>query len=70
MEIKTPSGDNVDNNIVIPSIYKNIIFTSLSETSLLRLYSVQSYNKRNERVCFRHTALANFLKKNKVKICV
>lgn len=29
-EKKTPNGDKVDNNIVIPSFYKNIIFTSLS----------------------------------------
>lgn len=44
---KTPNGDEVGNNIVIPSFYKNIIFTSLSETSFLRLYTVQGNNKRN-----------------------
>lgn len=46
-EKKTPNGDKVANNIVIPSFYKNIIFTSLSETSFLRLYTVQGNNKRN-----------------------
>lgn len=53
---KTPNGDKVD--IVTSCFYKNIIFTSLSDTSLLGLYSVQGNDKRNDRVCFRHTTLA------------
>lgn len=63
---KTPNrhkdDDNNNNNIMIPSFYKNVIFTSLSETSLLSSYTVQgnnnNNNKRNERVCLRHTVLA------------
>lgn len=68
---KTSNRDKIDNNIVTPSFYKNIIFTSLSKTSLLSLYTVQGNNKRNEGVCLRHTTLAikASIKQRKIKWC-
>lgn len=42
---KRQEMDSTNNNIVIPSFYKNTIFTSLCETSLLSLDSVHGDNR-------------------------